>query len=101
MHQKLQEPKVLDRRLHQWGRAAVWAMEFIGYADPRDPELVVPPVIRIRNNRPRRVNQPELGIVPEVDVKRLGSKDPVGVVLEFRAAADRPANLRSIVAVRK
>ena len=37
----------------------------------------------------------------EVDVQRLGAKQPVGVVQEFRAAAGRPSSLSVLVGLSK
>ena len=40
-------------------------------------------------------------LATKVDKQRLGAKQPVGVMQEFRAAADRPPSLRVLVGLRK
>ena len=40
-------------------------------------------------------------LAAKVDIQRLGAKDPMRVVQQFTAAADRPTDLRFIVRLRK
>ena len=60
LHQKLQEARALRRRLLQRRRAAVWTVEFIGNADPRYPELIVPlcPRVAVPATNSRRRLEP-------------------------------------------